>query len=80
MEAIKSVGPNITQIDSPKETELDNIKPLSYNLDNNEIIRVYDFSSKVKQELGNKHLQAQQQLLSSHSPVVYQSNNYLITY
>jgi hypothetical protein len=80
IEAIKSKGINTTQIDSPKEAELDNIKPLSYKLDNNEIIRIYDFGSKEKLELGNKHFQEHQQILSSHAPIVYQPSNYLVLY
>lgn len=80
IEAIKSEGINITQIDSPKEAELDGIKPLSYQFDNNEIIRVYDFGSKDKREIGNKHFQEHQQLLSSYAPIVYQPSNYLVLY
>jgi hypothetical protein len=80
IEALKSEGINITQIDSAKEASLDDIKPLSYKLDNNEMIRVYDFGSKEKRELGNKHFQEHQQFLSSHAPIVYQSSNYLFLY
>jgi hypothetical protein len=80
IEAIKSEGINITQIDSPKEAQLNDIKPLSYKLDNNEIIRVYDFGSKEKRELGNNLFNEHQQLLSSYSPFVYQPSNYLVLY
>ena len=82
IEAIKSEGINITQIASPQEAQLDNIKPLSYKLDynNNEIIRVYDFGSKDKREVGNKHFQEHQQLLSSYAPIIYQTSNYLVIY
>jgi hypothetical protein len=80
IEAIKSEEINVTQIDSPEEAELDDIKPLSYKLDNNEIIRVYDFGSKEKRELGNKHFQEHQQVLSSHAPIVYQPSNFLVLY
>ncbi|UKS26961.1 hypothetical protein LOZ80_36795 [Paenibacillus sp. HWE-109] len=80
IEAIKSEGINATSIDSPKETELNDIKPLSYKLDNNEIIRVYDFGSKEKRELGNKRFQEHQQPLSSYAPIVYQPSHYLVLY
>jgi hypothetical protein len=80
VETIKSEGLNITEINSPKETELDGIKPVSYKLDNNEIIIIYDFGSTEKQELGQKHFQEHQQILSSHAPIVYQASKYLILY
>jgi hypothetical protein len=80
IEAMKSEEINITKIDSPKEAELDNIEPISYKLDNNEIIRVYDFGSKEKRELGNTHFQEHQQVLSSHAPIVYQPSNFLVLY
>ncbi|MFC5703589.1 hypothetical protein ACFPVX_20075 [Cohnella faecalis] len=80
IEAIKSEGINITQMESSMEVELDGIKSLSYNFDNNEIIRVYDFGSKEKRELGNKHFQEHQQILSSHAPIVYQTSSYLVLY
>jgi len=57
IEAVKSVGLNITQIDSHlRETELDNVKPLAITSITMKIIRVYDFGSKAKQELGNKSI------------------------
>ncbi|MDQ0875694.1 hypothetical protein QFZ77_004353 [Paenibacillus sp. V4I3] len=80
IEAIKSEGINITQIESPQEAQLNETNPLSYKLDNNEIIRVYDFGSKEKRELGKKRFQEHQQLLSSYAPIVYQTSNYLVLY
>lgn len=41
---------------------------------------VYDFDSKEKRELGQKQFQERQQLLSSHAPIVYKEQNYLILY
>ncbi|MGF7048131.1 hypothetical protein J2T13_002638 [Paenibacillus sp. DS2015] len=80
IEAMNSEEINIIQIDSPKEAELNEIKPLIYKLDNNEIIRVYDFGSQEKRELGYIHFQEQQQFLSSHAPIVYQPSHLLILY
>jgi hypothetical protein len=79
-EAIKSIEPNITQIESSVEARLDGIQPISYKLDNNEFIRVYDFDSKEKRDLGNKHFEEKIQPLSSHAPIVYKSGNYLVLY
>lgn len=64
--------------DSPK---LNGIKPIIYKLDNTlETIMVYDFDSEGKRELGEKHFQERQSFLSSHAPIVYKPNNYLILY
>jgi hypothetical protein len=79
-DAIKSIEHNITQIESSGETHLDGIQPISYKLVNNEFIRVYDFGSIEKRDLGNKHFEEKTQLLSSHAPIVYQSGNYLVLY
>ncbi|WP_261300511.1 membrane lipoprotein lipid attachment site-containing protein [Paenibacillus andongensis] len=79
-EAVKSIEHNISQIESTVETHLDGIQPISYELVNNEFIRVYDFGSKEKRDLGNKHFEEKIQLLSSHAPIVYQSGNYLVLY
>ncbi len=79
-EAVKSIEHNITQIESTVETHLDGIQPISYKLGNNEFIRVYDFGSKEKRDLGNKHFEEKTQLLSSHTPIIYQSGNSLVLY
>lgn len=79
-EAIKSLDKNITQIESPGDKNLDGIQPVSYKLNNEEIIRVYDFGSEEKQEIGKKHFEESIQLLSSHAPIVYQSGKYLVLY
>lgn len=79
-ESVKSEGMSITEMNSPKETELDGIMPVSYKLDNDEILIVYDFGSTEKEELGQKQFQEHQQKLSSHAPIVYQASQYLILY
>ncbi|SFM28287.1 hypothetical protein SAMN03159341_12413 [Paenibacillus sp. 1_12] len=79
-EAIKSVEHNMTQIESSVEAHIDGIQPISYKLDNKEYIRVYEFGSKEKRDLGNKHFEEKIQLLSSHAPIVYQSGYYLVLY
>lgn len=79
-EAIMSLEKNITQIESPDDYILEGIKPVSYKLSNEEIIKVYAFGSEEKQESGLKHFEESIQLLSSHAPIVYQSGKYLILY
>ncbi|OKP91084.1 hypothetical protein A3844_04405 [Paenibacillus helianthi] len=79
-EAIKSLEKNITQIKSPGDKNLDGIQPVSYKLNNEEIIRVYDFGSEEKREIGKKFFEESIQLLSSHAPIVYQSGKYLVLY
>lgn len=81
-EAIGSEGIGITEIQKITDnSKLDGITPVRYKLDNTlETIMVYDFGSKEKRELGQKHFQEQQQLLSSHAPIVYKAQNYLILY
>jgi hypothetical protein len=82
VEAIGSEGINITELQKITDSYiLDGIKPARYQLDNTvETIMVYDFGSKEKQELGQKHFQERQQFLSSHAPIVYKAKNYLILY
>ncbi|TDF95082.1 hypothetical protein [Paenibacillus piri] len=80
IEAIKSEGIQVTSVESPKEAELQNVSPLSYKIDNDEIIRVYDFGSKEKRELGMKQFQERQQVLSSHAPIAYEVRDYFILY
>lgn len=73
-----SITEHSNNTDSPM---LDGIKPIIYKLDNTmETIMVYDFGSDEKRELGEKHFQERQQLLSSHAPIVYELKNYLILY
>jgi outer membrane murein-binding lipoprotein Lpp len=79
-EAIKSLEKNITQIESPGDKNLDGVQPASYKLNNDEIIRVYDFGSEEKRDIGKKHFEESIQLLSSHAPIVYQSGKYLVLY
>ncbi|CAM4378583.1 hypothetical protein PAAL109150_23560 [Paenibacillus alkaliterrae] len=81
-EAIGSEGIGITELQKNTDISiLDGITPVSYKLDNTlETILVYDFGSKERRELGQKHFQERQQLLSSHSPIVYKAQNYLVLY
>ncbi|RAV10816.1 hypothetical protein [Paenibacillus contaminans] len=82
VEAIGSEGISIAEL--PKIDDhfiFDGITPISYQLnDTVENIMVYDFDSKEKRELGQNRFQERQKLLSSHSPIVYYANNYLILY
>lgn len=78
-EAIKSLENNITQIQSP-EDKIDGIPSVSYKLNNDEIIRVYDFGSEEKRDIGKEHFEESISLLSSHAPIVYQSGKYLVLY
>ncbi|ULO05970.1 hypothetical protein H1230_23420 [Paenibacillus sp. 19GGS1-52] len=80
IEAIKSLEKNITQIESPGDKNLDGVQPVSYKLNNDEIIRVYDFGSEENRDIGKKHFEESIQLLSSHAPIVYQSGKYLVLY
>jgi hypothetical protein len=82
VEAITSEGISITELQKITESSiLDGIKPIRYKLDNTlETIMVYDFGSKEKRDLGQKHFQERQQLLSSHAPIVYIAQNYLVLY
>lgn len=82
VDAIGSEGISITELQKVEDNSiLDGIKPARYVLDNTlETIMVYDFGSKEKQELGLKHFQERQQLLSSHAPIVYKAKNDLIMY
>lgn len=82
MEAIGSEGINIAQLTKIEDSSiLDGIKPTRYQLDNTaETILVYDFGSKEKLEIGQKHFQERQQLLSSHAPIVYKAKSYIILY
>lgn len=59
---------------------LEGIKPVSYKLSNEEIIKVYVFGSEKERENGTKHFEESIQLLSSHAPIVYQSGTYLVLY
>lgn len=81
-EAIRSEGIGITELQKVTEiSELDGITPVRYKLENTlETIVVYDFGSKEKRELGQKHFQERQQLFSSHAPIVYKTQNYLVLY
>ncbi|MDQ0196723.1 hypothetical protein [Paenibacillus wynnii] len=80
IEAMKSQEIKLTEVESPKDAEIDDIKPLVYKLDNNDTLRVYDFGSEEKQELGYKHFYEQQQMLSSHAPIIFQQRNFLVLY
>jgi hypothetical protein len=79
-EAIMSLEKNVTQIESPNDKILDGIQPVSYKLSNDEIIRVYDFGSEEKRDIGKKHIEESIQLLSSHAPIIYLSGKYLVLY
>lgn len=81
-EAIGLEGIGITELQKITDiSKLDGITPVIYKLDNTlETIMVYDFDSKEKRELGQKQFQERQQLLSSHAPIVYKEQNYLILY
>lgn len=79
-EAINSLEKNITQIESPDDQLLEGIKPVSYKLSNEEIIKVYVFGSEEERESGTKHFEESIQLLSSHAPIIYQSGDYLVLY
>ncbi|MBP2111079.1 hypothetical protein [Paenibacillus silagei] len=79
-EAIMSLEKNITQIESPDDYILEGIKPVSYKLSNEEIIKVYAFGSEEQRESGLKHFEESIQLLSSHAPIVYQSGKYIVLY
>lgn len=82
VEAIGSEGISMAELPKIEDNSiLDGIKPTGYQLDNTvENIMVYDFGSKEKRELGQNRFQERQQLLSSHAPIVYYANNYLILY
>ncbi|KGE20758.1 hypothetical protein [Paenibacillus wynnii] len=80
IEAIESQEINLTEVESPKNAEMDDIKPLSYTLDNNDILRVYDFGTEETRELGYKHFYERQQSLSSHAPIIFQPGNFLVLY
>lgn len=79
-EAIKSLEKNITQIKSPGDKNLDGVQPVSYKLNNDEIIRIYEFGSEENRDIGKKHFEESILLLSSHAPIVYQSGKYLVLY
>jgi hypothetical protein len=79
-EVLKAEGVTLSEIDPTQDNELDGVKPRRFKLDNEEMIHVYSFSSAEKQKLGFKQFQEHQQLLSSHAPIVYQANPYLILY
>lgn len=81
-EVIGSERIGITELQEITDSSiLNGIKPVRYKLDNTlETIIVYDFGSKENRELGQKHFQESQQLLSSHAPIVYKAQNYLILY
>jgi hypothetical protein len=80
VEVIKSEGIQLTEIQSSNDTDLDGIKPMRYKLDSEEIIMVYDFGSNEKRELGEKHFQEHQQILSSYAPIVFKADHYLVLY
>jgi hypothetical protein len=82
VDAIGSEGISITELQKIEDSSmLDGIKPARYQLDNTvETIMIYEFGSKEKLELGLKHFQERQQLLSSHAPIIYKAKNYLILY
>lgn len=79
-EAIKSLEKDITQIQSPSDSVLDGIQPISYKLNNDEVIRVYEFGTVEKRDIGRKHFEEKTQLLSSHAPIIYEYGNYLVFY
>jgi hypothetical protein len=79
-EAVKSQGIKITDTDSPEGTKLDGIKPNSYKFDNGDIIRIYNFETTTERELAYKHFKEKQLALSSYPPIIYELNNFLITY
>jgi hypothetical protein len=77
-EAINSLDNNIAQIES--SGDLDGVQPVSYKLNNDEIIEVYDFGSEDQRDISKKHFEESIQLLSSHAPIVYPSGQYLVLY
>lgn len=79
-EAIESLEKNITQIESPKEKDINGVQPVSYKLNNDEIISVYDFGSEEMRDIGKVHFEESIQLRSSHQPIIYQSGKYLVLY
>ncbi|OAB37052.1 hypothetical protein PMSD_09615 [Paenibacillus macquariensis subsp. defensor] len=80
VESITSAGIDLTETKSPAESELDGILPLSYQLDNEEVIRIFEFDSTDQRELGQEHFTKNQQILSSHAPIIYQTHQYLVLY
>ncbi|MGF7050503.1 hypothetical protein J2T13_005052 [Paenibacillus sp. DS2015] len=82
VEAMESEGLNITEsnVPSPMGIELDGIKPITYKLDNDEMVLVYDFATADERELSHKLFQEHQLFLSSYGPIVYQTSQSLILY
>lgn len=79
LEAIESID-DIKRVETPADIELAGIKPQSYQLDNSELIRVYDFGTEKKRELAYEDFAQKQLILSSYGPLVYRTGGFLILY
>jgi len=80
IDSITSDGIHLTETKSPAESELDGILPISYQLDNEEVIRIFEFDPADQRKLGQEHFTKNQQVLSSHAPIIYQTHQYLVLY
>ncbi len=78
--SIATEGIHLTETKIPAENELDGIIPVSFQLDNEEIIRVFEFDSTDQRELAQQHFQENQRILSSHAPIMYMTHQYLVLY
>lgn len=80
VEAIKAQGIALTDSDSPEETELVGTKGVSYKLDNDDNVSIYYFDTLEQREEAYKQHIERQMIMSSHAPIVYQTNLQLILY
>ncbi|MBP2002194.1 hypothetical protein J2Z69_003251 [Paenibacillus shirakamiensis] len=85
LEALHAEGlqpiPLHTQAQNSRESDLlKGISPINYQLDKDEILKVYHFTSAQQLEKGQADFQTKQGLLSSHAPLIYTSENDLLLY
>lgn len=80
VDSMESEAIQLTEMKTANDTELNDIVPISYQLENGEVIKVYQFVSEDQRELGQQQFQENQQLLSSHSPIMYDAKNFLVLY
>lgn len=79
-EAINSIEKDITPIDPSAELKLEGVTPVSYKMHNDEVIRVYEFESADKREDANKQFDDNNQMISTHAPIIYHSGKILVLY